>query len=142
MRKLTVAEIHKLSEEYQAYSRWECAIDYARKYYAGTPTRIVVDTTSEYNDEGGYYNVIESVTVYGEDGILDFDYPKAAAALKEQYSYLQKSTSSDEDLVNDHEYEIREELYAEAAEYDVNDPPKITFPEVFVPEGEAAITGV
>lgn len=115
MREMTYSEIHQASSELDALGRWENFVDFAKKFYGPNTHKVLVQYDSEYNDEGGSYTVIESLTVEDKDG----NELEQVDGVNEDEMYDERSelSVSDDDDNPD--------------EYIVDDPPVLTFPKIY-----------
>lgn len=67
LESLTEEEILDAAEAIQELRNWRKAVAFAKKWYGEQAYKIVVETSSEYNDEGGYDDVVAGVYVYDKD---------------------------------------------------------------------------
>jgi hypothetical protein len=65
----------RIAEEVIAHSRWSDFVKYATDLYGDQAYEIEVSTSSQYDDEGGYFDTIEGITVKDRAGnVLAFDF--------------------------------------------------------------------
>jgi hypothetical protein len=127
MRKLTKAEIQKLSLEHENYDEWNAVISFAKKHFGEEVAAVSVETDSEYNDNGGSYEFVESLEVFDHND-------KPLKVIPSTIKYLDEKDIDDEDAVSDAWSDTLSELTASYGRYEASKPPKLSFPEVFVPE--------
>lgn len=142
MLQLAKSDRYLLIEELNALTNWEMAVEYARNVYGPTAVKLSVDTESEYNDEGGYYDVITDVSAENEDGAsLEFDlttefWNKVIEANRNNRwnpTPAEDNQSNWEDWANDIAIDFRhEDLPAMSATYDLTKPPSRIFKQVLV----------
>jgi len=65
----------KIADEIIRHDRWQGYVNYATDLYGESAYEIEATTTNTYDDEGGYFDTIEGITVKDRAGnILEFDY--------------------------------------------------------------------
>lgn len=76
--KVSEATLLRIADEIICHERWRQYVSYATDLYGDKAYEIEATTTSQYDDEGGYFDTIESVTVKDRAGnILAFDFSTA-----------------------------------------------------------------
>lgn len=68
LRKLEKDELYRLVHKLRAAEQFDAVRNYALAYYGENAYKAEIETYSEYNDEGGYYQVIRGITVSDKDG--------------------------------------------------------------------------
>jgi antirestriction protein ArdC len=144
MYVLTNDQITVLAERIKEKQHWEAAASFAETYYGPAATTITVTTESEYNDEGGYYDVIENFEVLDKQGnslksdraLLrnDKDVPQEIVAMLNEHG----DGDEDEDgelaeMVQDYMNEVaHEQLAAVETTYDLTCLPALRIPTVYI----------
>ena len=67
MRQVTFEELEAIVKACKQYANWKAYKAFADQFYPGA-VKLSVSTYGEYNDEGGTYYRVESVTAYDNAG--------------------------------------------------------------------------
>lgn len=152
-RPLSEQEMTLLGKQQEAYTEWKTWIDYALGIYGPKAHQIAVYVDSEYNDEGGFYSRVRSISISDQEGrtlerpekitfqshpyleeLISFD-RYARTLTREQIEGECLSEDSDEYSgildeipMNNFPHQEGEETYI----YTVDHPPKRDFPVVYV----------
>jgi len=74
-RQLSDADLQTYSHELARWREWTEWKDWARGYFGPEVAKLELRTEAEYNDEGGYDDVIRGHTAYDAEGsALDYDF--------------------------------------------------------------------
>jgi len=88
-RKLSEDELATYAAQLARWNKWKAWRDWARGYYGPSVATLEIETESEYDDEGGYYDVIRGNAAYDAEGnSLDYDFSAPGwAGLYESYMH-------------------------------------------------------
>lgn len=118
----------RIAHEIISYEKWRGFVSYARDLYGEAAYAIEATTTSNYDDEGGYFDTIESITVKDRDGhILEFDYST------DFWTQELEGVSADEreDEADDIARTYWIDLYPSPTPVFVDEPPSLSFSELY-----------
>ncbi|MGA9774232.1 MAG: hypothetical protein WBV94_34710 [Blastocatellia bacterium] len=118
----------RIAHEIISYEKWRGFVSYARDLYGEAAYEIEATTTSNYDDEGGYFDTIESITVKDRDGhTLDFDY--STGFWTQELEGV--STDEREDKADDIARAYWIDLYPGPPPVYVDEPPSLSFVELY-----------
>ena len=118
----------RIAHEIISYEKWRGFVNYARDMYGEAAYEIEVTTTSDYDDEGSYFDTLVSITVKDRDGhTLEFDYTTDFWTQElEGVSYEER-----EDKADDISRTCWIDLYPTPEPIYVDDPPPLSFSELY-----------
>ena len=144
IRKLTYNELLILAQQLKTLNIWKSTLDFAKSYYGEGVFKVVLNSYSEYDDQGGYYPVLDTMVVFDIDGNLlplDLNSVRAVEIINDEKAKLPPDTvNSSEYILNlveddflEHcgDIELDEEIGSHT--YCVSQPPAFTFMPIYVP---------
>lgn len=119
MRQLTHEEIKMLAEEIDELEAFNMVKAFAHRWYGPNAHKVEIETYPESDDEGGSYYTIDAINVYDGEGS---EVPCLIDA-------------EDEDDPDDY-WEEKYKLPCDEVDriYILDEPPTLSFPQVFVEE--------
>lgn len=73
--KVDEGMLMRIADEVIRHDRWQGYVNYATDLYGQNAYEIEATTTNQYDDEGGYFDTIEGISVKDRAGnVLEFDF--------------------------------------------------------------------
>lgn len=126
--KIDEGMMFRIAQEVISYERWRGFVNYATELYGGAAYEVEATTTNEYDDEGGYFDCIQSITVKDRAGNkLSFDY--STDFWQQELDDI--ATEEREDAAADIARTYWTDLYPSPIPVYVDEPPPLSFSELY-----------
>lgn len=133
LNPLSPTEVLSVARQIHEQMAWQQYVHYMHAIYGSTAYRMEMEVDSEYDDEGGYYNVIRYLRVFDRDGNR-LEYDLTTDYFQEMLSQSQAYDWMDEDYYHD---QFRDELPVPDSYTTLvtDQPPYPDLPTLYVADG-------